>query len=98
MQWWTDLATYKEDWLVYVDESAANERTLDRKYGWAPRGLPAIDIQVLYCSTCWSILLAITIDGYLDRTLITQGLVTSEIFADWLEEVVLLQCSPFPGP
>jgi hypothetical protein len=44
MQWWIDLAAYKEDWLVYVDKSAANERTLDRKYGWAPRGLLAIDI------------------------------------------------------
>ena len=25
--------------MIFVDESAANERTKDRKYGWAPIGV-----------------------------------------------------------
>ena len=41
------LTTYDATQLVFVDESAANERTLDRKYGWAPKGLPAINLDFL---------------------------------------------------
>lgn len=97
-QFWLDLEAYEANQLAYVDESAANEKTLDRKYGWAPRGLPAIDIQVLHRSTRWSILPALTINGYLEGTLIVQGSVTGEMFANWLEEIVLPQCNPYPGP
>ena len=80
LQYYLDLAAFTEDQLVYVDESAANERTLLRKYGFALRGLPAIDVQLLRRSTRWSILPALTITGYLNGTLIIQGLVTSNIF------------------
>lgn len=34
--------------LVFVDESAAKKRTLDRKYGWAPRGVSVIDLILKY--------------------------------------------------
>jgi len=30
---------YDSDQLVFLDESASNERTRDRKYGWSPIGL-----------------------------------------------------------
>ena len=30
---------YDSDQLIFLDESASNERTGDRKYGWSPRGL-----------------------------------------------------------
>ena len=60
-----------------------------RKYGFAPRGLPAIDVQLLRRSTRWSILPALAITGYLNRTLIVQGSVTGAIFLQWLREVVL---------
>ena len=40
------------------------------RYGWTPRGVPAIDIQVLFRSTRWSILPAYTIHGYLENTLV----------------------------
>ena len=81
-----------------MDESAANEKTLLRKYGFALRGLLVIDIQLLKCSTCWSILLALCITGFLNGTLIVQGSVTGEMFILWLKEVILPQYTPFPGP
>ena len=81
-----------------MDESAANERTLLRKYGFALRGLPVIDVQLLKHSTRWSILPALAITGYLNGTLIVQGSVTGAIFLQWLREVILPQCTPFPGP
>jgi hypothetical protein len=31
-QFWLDIEAYEAEQLVYVDESAANEKTLDRKY------------------------------------------------------------------
>lgn len=35
------MTEWRPDQLVFVDESAANERTGDRKYGWAPVGAVA---------------------------------------------------------
>ena len=70
MQYYIDLAAFTEDQLVYMDKSAINERTLLRKYSFAPRGLPVINIQLLRRSTHWSILLALTITGFLNGTLI----------------------------
>lgn len=29
---------YRAHQVVYVDESASNERGLDRRWGWSPRG------------------------------------------------------------
>ena len=51
MQYSLDIAAFTEDQLVYMDESAINKRTLLRKYGFALRGLPAINIQLLKRST-----------------------------------------------
>jgi len=69
MEYYMNIDHYTPEQLVYVDESAANERTLDRKYGWAPKGLPPIDIKLLHRSTRWSILPAYTINGYLPQPL-----------------------------
>ena len=33
------------DMLVFADESAASDKTLDRKYGYAPKGLPAVIVR-----------------------------------------------------
>lgn len=95
MQFYLELDIYREDQLIYVDESAANERTLDRKYGWAPRGQPAIDRKTLIKSKRWSILPALTIDGFMDHTLVVQGSVDGEMFANWLSDHILPQCTPF---
>lgn len=61
-----------------MDESSANEQKLDRRYGWAPRGIPAIDTQVLHRSNRWCILPAYTTHGYWENTLIKQGSLDSE--------------------
>ena len=74
------LAQYRDYQLVYLDESAFNEKTYDRKYGWSPRGVPAEDIRHLHKSPRWSVLPALSCEGFLDGTLIMQGAVTGEIF------------------
>jgi transposase len=83
--------------LIFLDESAANERTGDRKRGWSLKGLICpIDTPVKK-SERWSILPALTIDGYLDY-IVYQGAITSKIFLDFVEQKVLPYCNPRPGP
>ena len=51
--------------LVFLDESAANERTGDRKYGWSPEGTIYSVAHMLKRSERWSILPVLAVDGYL---------------------------------
>ena len=53
------------DQLVFLDESAANERTGDRKQGWAPIGADCEVPVSAKRSERWSILPALTIEGYI---------------------------------
>src|SRR6266480_5530613 len=73
------MCEYKANQLVFVDESAANERTKDRKYGWSLKGLLCRVRQSGKRSTRWSILPAIGINGYIDYEII-QGSFNAEKF------------------
>jgi hypothetical protein len=59
------------DRLVFLNESAANEHTGYRKRGWSPRGVDCTDLVTTKWFTRWSILPALTINGYLPDPLIT---------------------------
>lgn len=37
-RWYMNLKRWSPKMLVFVDESAANKRTLDRRYSWPPQG------------------------------------------------------------
>jgi transposase len=52
--------------ICVVDESASNERTSDRKRGWAPIGEKAKVSRLLRKSKRWLILLVYTLKGYLE--------------------------------
>jgi hypothetical protein len=95
--WIRRLASYDANQLIFVDESAANERTGDRKYGWAPIGVTPLEHRPFTRSERWSILPAYTVDGF-----ITWGIVhssfTAQIFQDWVENELLPLCSPYPHP
>ena len=83
--------------LVFVDESAANERTLDRKYGWAPKGRAARYMCPLQRTKKWSILPAYTMNGFLTYDLV-HGSFTAELFIEFLHEKLLPRCTAYPGP
>ena len=70
--------------LVFVDESAANERTGSRKRGWSPKGLECSVIKTLKRTERWSILPALTVNGYLPEPLIIQGSIDKNVFKWWL--------------
>jgi len=91
------VANYSADMLVYIDESAANEHTKDRKWGWSEFRITPRVVRPVKRSERWSILPAYTIDGILCHH-IHQGSITSACFEWWLTNDVLPRCSPFPGP
>lgn len=74
-----------------VDESASNQRTGWRKYGFSPINTPCKDQGNAKRSERWSVLPALTTNGYLDGALIYQGSIDSKKFEDWIEFVVLPQ-------
>ena len=88
---------YDSDQLIFLDESASNECTGDRKYGWSPLGLVCEHSRPFKRSERWSILPALTHEGYLDW-IIFQGSITSELFLKFVRERVLPHCSAYPGP
>src|SRR6266513_2295634 len=59
------LADYTAEQLVFVDESAANEHTSHRKYGWAPVGVTPHEYRRFERSKRWSVLPAYTVDGFI---------------------------------
>jgi hypothetical protein len=91
------LVNWTAEQLVFVDESAANERSGHRKYGWAPIGMTPFEYRSIKRSERWSILPAYTIDGFIAWNII-QGSFTGDLFDDFIEFNLLPRCTPFPGP
>jgi len=92
-----DLAGWQANQLLFVDESAANERTMDRKYGWAPVGVTPHVYQPLKHSERWSVLPVYTVDGFFNWDII-QGSYTTDLFNAFIENKVIPFCNPYPGP
>jgi len=82
---------------MFLDESAANERTMDRKYGWSPIGTVAEVTEPLKRSKKWSILPLYTVDGLIAWDII-HGSYTIEQFNDFVRNYVIPQTNPFPDP
>lgn len=68
----TKVARYPTDRLVFLDESAWNERTGYRKRGWSPAGADCKALLSTKWYERWSILPALMTNGYLLNPLILQ--------------------------
>lgn len=90
------LAGWKAKQLLFVDESAANERSKDRKYGWAPVGVRPYEYLPVKRSERWSILPVYSADGYLAWDII-QGSYNTLSFNNFIQNHVLPLCNPFPA-
>ncbi|KAG9185041.1 hypothetical protein G6011_02988 [Alternaria panax] len=84
---------YTTEQIVAIDESACNERTGDRKYGWSPVGRSVELEYSMKRSERWSLLPAMTVDGYLAHC-IFQGAITAEIMEEFLQKDVLPLLQP----
>ena len=95
--WIHKLTKYTAPQLLFLDESAANERTGDRKYGWAPVGTTPHEYTPVKRSERWSILPVYSAEGFLAWDII-QGSWTKETFIEFVRIKVLPLCTPYPGP
>ena len=95
--WHVRLSDWTASQLVFVDESGADEKTAQRRWGWAPEGQPAEVTSVLKRSARWSVLPAYTVDGYIAHMVI-QGSINATIFNTFLQNSVLPLCNAYPGP
>ena len=84
---------YVAEQIVPIYESASNERTGDRKYGWSPIGRSVKLEYSMKRSERWSLLPAMAVGGYLTHR-IFQGAITAEIMREFLENDVLPLLQP----
>lgn len=92
--WRRRLIDWEPEQLIFMDESAAHERTGDRKYAWSPKGVDAGVNTLFKRSKRWSILPAYTINGYIVWK-VHHGSITEAIFNDFVRYEVLPLCTPF---
>jgi len=91
------MTEWHSEQLIFVDESAANKRTGDRKYGWAPVGAVADVAEPFKRSAKWSILPMFTVDGY-EAWEVIHSSFNMELFNSFIKNHVIPRTSPFPGP
>ena len=74
--------------LMFTDESAKNDRTYARRYGWSKVGTRCVQRQCFICGKRYSILPVLTLDSVITYDII-EGSVTSERFIRFLRELVV---------
>jgi hypothetical protein len=82
------ISMYTADQLVVLDESSKDGRTLIRRYGRAPAGEKAIATVSLDRGIRYSILPALTIDGYLAVRAVEGSIDGAEFFDFVVNDVV----------
>jgi transposase len=87
---------YRPDQIICLDESACNERTGDRKYGWSEINTSCDVSYSAKRSERWSLLPAMDVDGYIDH-MVFQGAITAELMEEFVANKVLPYCTPWPG-
>jgi transposase len=105
----------KDPWMpIFLDESAKDERTIIRRYGYGPEGERILVDAPFVRGKRVSMLPALTLDGIITH-IVVEGSVTSEKFVEFLRDFVvhpsifLLVCiylhilqmpltNPYPGP
>ena len=88
------LSEFSANQLIFVDESAANEHTAQRKRGWSELGIKPTVSLPLKRTKRWSMLPAYSLDGILTYELF-HGSIDGPRFAMFLECKLLPQCAPF---
>ena len=91
------LGEWLPEYLVFIDETAVNERALNRKYGWSAVGTPAQLIQSAKRTKKWSILPMYSVDGFITWQIV-HGSFDAALFENFLHVCVIPNMQPYPGP
>ncbi|KAF8798408.1 hypothetical protein BYT27DRAFT_7228453 [Phlegmacium glaucopus] len=89
------LSTYTAEQMVVLDESSKDNRTLIRKYGRALSGSDPVLSVLLDRGTRYSILPALTIDGYIAARAV-EGSIDGEEFFDFIVNDLIPCTNPYP--
>ena len=81
-------SNYTADQLVFLDESSKDERVILRRYGRAIEGQRAIEDVSLNRGVRYSILPALTVDGYMAVRVVEGSIDGAEFFDFVLNDVV----------
>ena len=65
VRWINIISGYLADQIIFLDETVCSGRTANRRFGWSSRDYPCRARRVNIKSKRWSILSALTQDGYL---------------------------------
>ena len=88
-QWMEEVKErFIADQMVFVDESSKDDRTIFRHWGRAPQGERAVHEANFVRGERFSIVAALTLDGYI-ATSIIEGSLDSVTFIDFIVEKVV---------
>jgi phosphoribosyl-dephospho-CoA transferase len=88
------ISEYISDMLVFLDESAANEHTMNRKHEWASFEISLTVIRPVKRSERYSVLSTYCVDEIL-ATHIHQDSIDASRFEWFLREEILSRCNAF---
>lgn len=92
------MADYPADDLIFIDESIFNEKTGWRRTAYAPISDIARYQGNIERGASWSVLPAMSINGYLPCTRIERGYLNRQDFLYWLEEQLFPAILAIYGP
>ena len=90
------LVSWNADQLIFIDESATNECTENRKFRWTLRGITPHESRLFKYLKHWSILLTYTVDGFITWEVLHDSF-TMELFEEFIEFKLLPRCNPYPA-
>jgi hypothetical protein len=90
--WMQRLSEWIVEQLIFLNESAACERTDDRRYDWVSSDIVFTMSQNLRRSKRWSILSAFIVNDYITWEM-HQNNITAIIFNDFVQNQMLSQCT-----
>ena len=91
-----DVAMYKPEMLIFLDETGSDKRNTLRKYGYSLRGKPAVSQKLLVRGKRVSAIAFMSVCGVLDLKIV-EGTVDSDTYCDFVEKVLLPHLMPFDG-
>ena len=87
---------YTRNQLIFLDESAKDERSLSRLYGYSPRNTPAQKKVVFIREKQYTILPALIIEGFVTID-VFEGSCDRKKFIDFILGQVVPIMNPYPG-
>jgi hypothetical protein len=90
-----EIAAYRADQLVFVDECYVDKRNTIRLTGWSEKGTRATVQAPFIRGARFSILPALSLDGVLDMSII-KGAINAEIYINFIEGLAM-EMNPYPG-